>query len=79
MNSGLPNRVLTNLMLILGCTFALFKHLLAVKQKQVILSSGSNCRMHKMYSKGGKEVLFRFVLFCFSKDIVNTCLNVQQF
>ena len=52
-------------MLILGCTVALFKHLLAVKQKQVILSSGSNCRMHKMYFKGGKEVLFRFVLLCF--------------
>ena len=79
MNSGLPNRVRTDLMLILGCTVALFKHLLAVKQKQVILISGSNCCMHKMYSKGGKEVLFRFVLFCFSKDIVNTCLNVQQF
>ena len=48
-------------MLILGCTFALFKHLLAVKQKQVILSGVSNCRMHKMYSKGGKKILFRFV------------------
>ena len=59
-NSGLPNRVLTDLLLILGCTFALFKHLLAAKQKQVILSSVSICRMHKMYSKRAKEVLFFF-------------------
>ena len=76
MNSGLPNRVLIDLLLILGCSLALFKHILDAKQKQVIFSSVSNCRMHKMCAKGAKEVL---IFFSFSKDIVNTCLNVQQF